>query len=246
MLGESKVRDLDVTVGTQKNVLRLQVTVDDVEGVEVVECQSDLGSIKLGYRVGETLLVRPEARTSTHLALPEQAEELAACHKVHDHVEVVDVLEGSPQVHKERVTNTDQHLSLRVGVLDLLHLDYLFLAQNLYSIESAVVLGTNKVDTTERSSTQPWGVSCIRSKAIMMHSRSLDRKVRKGVPASSLTQRLCPLPTTNVRRRLVARRAVECCLCRSCMDCRDTSLLGGVVEVGLSCRGLDLVRSRVT
>jgi hypothetical protein len=39
----------------QKQVLRLQVAVDDVLLVEVVERESDLSSIKLGNGVGEAL-----------------------------------------------------------------------------------------------------------------------------------------------------------------------------------------------
>lgn len=55
MLGEAEVGDLDVAVGAEEDVLGLEVAVDDVERVEVVEREGDLGGVELGDRVGEAL-----------------------------------------------------------------------------------------------------------------------------------------------------------------------------------------------
>lgn len=56
MLGESKVRNLDVTVGTEKNVLGLEITVNDVEGVKVVEGKGNLSGEELGDGIREALM----------------------------------------------------------------------------------------------------------------------------------------------------------------------------------------------
>lgn len=155
MLGEAKVCHLDVTVCAKEQILGLQVTVNNIQRVKVVQGQRHFGSVKLGYRVGEALLGKMKVYiVDTHLALSQQAEQLTASHKVHYHVEVVGILERAPQVDEERVSDTDKHLSLRVGVLHLLHLDNLLLVENLNGIEPTVVLGPYKVDTAKGASTQ--------------------------------------------------------------------------------------------
>lgn len=48
LLGEAKVRDADVTFGIQDEILRLQVTVNDVVVVEMANPHCDLGGVELG------------------------------------------------------------------------------------------------------------------------------------------------------------------------------------------------------
>lgn len=55
MLGETEVGDLDVTVGAEEDVLGLQVAVDDVQRVQVVQCEGYLGSEEFGDGIGEAL-----------------------------------------------------------------------------------------------------------------------------------------------------------------------------------------------
>jgi hypothetical protein len=55
LLGKSKISNLEMAVSVQEQVLGLEIAVDDVHAVEVVQCQCDLCSIELGYRVGEAL-----------------------------------------------------------------------------------------------------------------------------------------------------------------------------------------------
>ena len=56
MLRESEIGDLDVTVVVDENVLRFEVSIDDVEAMKVMKGESDLGSVKLGYRIREALV----------------------------------------------------------------------------------------------------------------------------------------------------------------------------------------------
>lgn len=139
-----------MAVCAEKEVFRLKVAVDNVQGVEVVKSEGHFGGIELRYRVGETLRTLVTAgRECTDLALAEKTEELSACDEVHDHVEVVCVLESAPEVDEEGVSHTNQHLPLRVGVFHLLHLDNLLLIEHLDGIESPIVLGSNEMNTTE-------------------------------------------------------------------------------------------------
>ncbi len=54
-LCKAEISDLEVPVMIQKQVLGLQVAVDNVAGVQILQCQSDLRCIELGDRVRETL-----------------------------------------------------------------------------------------------------------------------------------------------------------------------------------------------
>jgi hypothetical protein len=52
------------------------------------------------------------------------------------------------------VTDTNEHLPLRVGMFDLLHLDNLLLVEHLDRVKARVVLGTNKVDASKGTSSE--------------------------------------------------------------------------------------------
>ena len=54
-LGKPKVGHLDVSVRAEQQVFGLEVAVDDVERVQVVERERDLGRVEFGDRVGEAL-----------------------------------------------------------------------------------------------------------------------------------------------------------------------------------------------
>lgn len=129
-------------MAVEQQVLWLQVAVDDVVRVQVVEGEGDLGSVELGDGVGEAL------------GLAQQTEQLAALDKVHDHVQVLAVLEGAPQGDEEGVLDLLQHATLVVGVLDLLHLDDLRLLQHLDGIEALVVLALHEMHTPEAASAE--------------------------------------------------------------------------------------------
>lgn len=137
LLGEAKIGDLEVAVAVEQQVLGLQVTVDDVVRVQVVQGQGDLGGVELGDGVGEAL------------GLAQQTKQLAALDKVHDHVQVLAVLEGAPQGDEEGVLDLLQHAALVVGVLDLLHLDDLRLLEHLDGVEALVVLGLHEMHAPE-------------------------------------------------------------------------------------------------
>jgi hypothetical protein len=105
--------------------------------VQVVQGERDLGGVELCDGVGEAL------------GLAQQTKQLPALDKVHDHVQVLGVLEGAPQRDQERVLDLLQHAPLVVGVLDLLHLDHLRLLEHLDGVEARVVLGLDEVHAPE-------------------------------------------------------------------------------------------------
>lgn len=60
MLREAEIGDLDVTVVVDENVFRFEVPIDDVEAMKVMKGESDLCSVKLGYRIRESLMEKSE------------------------------------------------------------------------------------------------------------------------------------------------------------------------------------------
>lgn len=54
-LCEAKIGDLEVAMAIQKQIFGLQVAVDDVLLMQIIECERDLSSIKLGHGVREAL-----------------------------------------------------------------------------------------------------------------------------------------------------------------------------------------------
>ena len=75
LLGEPEVGELDVAISVQQDVLRLQVPIDDVPGVQVLDGTDNLGRVEQPSVAGEAA------------AVPQVAEELAARHKLHEHVQ---------------------------------------------------------------------------------------------------------------------------------------------------------------
>ena len=55
LLGETKIGDLEMAVPVEKQVLGLQVAVDDVQRVQVVQGQGDFCGVELGDGVWKTL-----------------------------------------------------------------------------------------------------------------------------------------------------------------------------------------------
>lgn len=89
--GETEIRETDVAAGIQEQVLGLQVTIDDVEGVEVLERENDSSEV-------ETSNVRGEAFGPT-----EVCEKLSPGNIRHQHVDVEAISEGRVEVDDERM-----------------------------------------------------------------------------------------------------------------------------------------------
>lgn len=109
-LGKTKISNLEMAMSVQEQILRLEIAVDDVHAVEIIQCQCDLCSVEFGHRVGEALrkVVSREFNTSiqtpmAYLRLSQQTEKLTALDEIHDHVQVLGVLESAPEGDQERV-----------------------------------------------------------------------------------------------------------------------------------------------
>ena len=57
ILGETEVCQFQITLFIDQNVLRFQISVDDVEGVEIFKHETDLSSVKPRYKLAKSRTV---------------------------------------------------------------------------------------------------------------------------------------------------------------------------------------------
>lgn len=115
----SRKRYLNVPLLGDENVFGLEVAIDDLLAVQVVPREDDLRGV----------VARRVVCKARRLAQVE--EHLTARHVFHAEVEVLGILEAAQQVDDERAVDLFQDALLVFRVLDLLHLDDLFLQQHL-------------------------------------------------------------------------------------------------------------------
>lgn len=128
-LGQAKVGQHDVPVVIYQNVLRLEVSVDNVGLVEVTDCEGDLCGVELCLFLRKTLLLR------------QVLEELASLHKLHDEVDAIGLLEDVVHSNDEGVIDLVEDHLLDLQRLNRLVLDDHVLPHSLHR----VVLATNVV-----------------------------------------------------------------------------------------------------
>mmetsp|Transcript_30376 Transcript_30376/g.97927 ORF Transcript_30376/g.97927 Transcript_30376/m.97927 type:complete len:250 (+) Transcript_30376:554-1303(+) len=122
LLGEAKVGESDVAAGVEEDVLRLEVPVDDAEGVDVLEGEGELRGVE------------PRASFAELADLLEMAEEFAPGAVVEDEVELLPRLEGRVEADDEGVLHVAQDGALRFCVLDLVPLDDVFFFKDLHRV----------------------------------------------------------------------------------------------------------------
>jgi len=141
-LCEAEIGQLDVAVLVQQDVFRLEVPVDDIQSVEVLDGEKHFGGVEFGHWRGKAL------------GLAQEREELSALYVIHDHEQVVTVLESAPHSDDEGVLGEFEHTALVIGMFDLLHIDDALLLQRLHGIKPAVMNGTCQVDTSKQARAQ--------------------------------------------------------------------------------------------
>uniref|UniRef100_A0A182INX3 Uncharacterized protein n=1 Tax=Anopheles atroparvus TaxID=41427 RepID=A0A182INX3_ANOAO len=112
-LGEPEIGHLQVALGVDQQVFRLEIAIDQVEIVEILERQHDLGGVEARVRLREAA------------DLPQVREHLTAGDVLQHHVQVGVVLEVELQTDQERERDGLQDALLVQRVLDLLQLDHL-------------------------------------------------------------------------------------------------------------------------
>mmetsp|Transcript_73663 Transcript_73663/g.208612 ORF Transcript_73663/g.208612 Transcript_73663/m.208612 type:complete len:338 (+) Transcript_73663:785-1798(+) len=128
VLTEAPVNDLDVgtvVLGsvTEADVLGLQVAVDDVQPVQVLDGQQDLGGVE------------PAAALREAACAAKVEEELPARAVLQHEVQLLRRLEGVVQGDDEGVRHGLEHVPLRLRVLHLVAFDHVLLPQHLHRVD---------------------------------------------------------------------------------------------------------------
>ena len=139
-LGETEVAEGDMAVGIQQDILRFEISIDDVVLMQVLQRQDQLGDVEFGPMLVEVTV------------LLEVPEELPTRHEVRNEVEVGGGLEGELQAHDEgRVRGGRAHEDVAfahgMGHLFLLHDD--LLGQHLHGVDALRVLFPNLIHLSE-------------------------------------------------------------------------------------------------
>ena len=110
-LSQTEVREADVPIFVHQDVLRLQVTVDDVLRVEMAQCHGDLDRVEAGTLLWET----------GHLS--EMHEEFTTTDESHDEENLLLSLEHVAHTDKEGVIGLKQDVLFESSRLNLVVLN---------------------------------------------------------------------------------------------------------------------------
>lgn len=127
LLAQTVVGDLDVTVQSEEDIVKLQVSVDDALLVEVLQSEQNLSSVELGSFRRELLFLDVQHQVTTADVL-------------HDKVNACLGLEARMQTEEEGMALAgccEEDAFLRLCALHLVVLDDEFLLQNFDGIEIA-------------------------------------------------------------------------------------------------------------
>jgi len=105
---ETKIREFEISLRVEKDVLRLQVPVDDVLAVQVIKNKC------------HGALVEPLVTVFEPPLFPQMREELAPLDVFEHQIQVAAVVEGLEHVDNKRVVYHFEDLFLRIYVVDLL------------------------------------------------------------------------------------------------------------------------------
>lgn len=122
MLAEPKVSQLEVASAIEQNILRLQVSVDNLFGVEVFDGQDEFSNV-------ETCLILRKNDFSGQVET-----EIATRAVVQCQVEVVRSLERIMEINNKWVVGLFQNVGFYDGVLELLLDDQVFLLEGLEGV----------------------------------------------------------------------------------------------------------------
>jgi hypothetical protein len=144
-LAQPKVAESDMARIIKQNILWLEITVNDIEAVQVLEREEQLCGVKPGSDLVE-------------LAFPlEVVEQLSTVDKGQDEVELFGRLEGELEGNDERAVDLGEDGALGEGVGDLAPGDDVCFADGLEGIDSEGValaylhnLATSIIDTSKQ------------------------------------------------------------------------------------------------
>ena len=132
-LGQTKVSKHDVAILIEQDILRLQVSVEDVWLVQVAKSQCNLSSIELSLLFTESLFFW------------QVFEEFASLNEVHNEVDSVRLLEHIVHANDEWVIHLVQNQFLNLQTVDGLVLDDHVFSDTFHGVEFATDLALHQI-----------------------------------------------------------------------------------------------------
>lgn len=111
-----------MSIRIEQHIFRFQISVNDIQAVDVTYGEGDFCRIK----------ACPRFREPSFLA--EMEKEFPAGAVIEDKIELIARLKGHVHADNEAVLDVSQDTAFRVGMLDLVALDDVLLAQNFESV----------------------------------------------------------------------------------------------------------------
>ena len=128
LLHEAEVSQFDVTIVLEEDILRLEISVDQVHRMDVFEHNYDLCSIEPGQYIVQLLVSL------------QQIEQLPELQEIFEHVEIILILINSLQIADQRVVHLSHVLHLIVDVLLLLSFKHFVFGNYLQCIHLLLIL----------------------------------------------------------------------------------------------------------
>jgi hypothetical protein len=157
LLAETVVCNLNVAIQSEKNVIQLQVTVDDTVLVEIFESQTDFRGVEPINGLAPIILTKNctgnvLCALQTKLASLNVQHQITTTDVLHDKVHTGLCLETGVKVQQEGVAflvGNQEDALLRLGALHFVILDNEFLLQHFDGIELLGALRLRQHDLTE-------------------------------------------------------------------------------------------------
>lgn len=127
-LGETEINDFQVSIFSDQNVLLLQISMNDVERVEVTDGQGNLNGVELHDFFWEPSLFQ------------EMLVKLSSSDKGENEVDSCVSLEHEVHAYKELVLNFKHHISLELSGIDLVRLNQNIFSDSFHCIESTSIV----------------------------------------------------------------------------------------------------------
>lgn len=95
--------------------------------------------LNITFRPGVPIPRTRARKRPTHIGPPQKRKQFSTSYKIHNHVQIREILEGAPEVDDERVLHGEEQSLLVVRVVHLTHPDDFFFVEYFDSVESEVV-----------------------------------------------------------------------------------------------------------
>ena len=139
-LGETEIGDFDVAIDIDEDIFWLDVSVDDVQAMQMLKAEKELSHVELGLLFSKLL------------DFSKMEEHLTSSAEVHYKEKFSFALKRPIQLDDERMIKFLHDLSFNLNLLNFLTFQKLILAHDFHGIQASSILFSDQDDSAEGSS----------------------------------------------------------------------------------------------